>query len=98
MKLTDENLRGRTVIGSDGLAVGEIAALILDSTWRVTSLQVKLRKEVAERIGAERSMFHRGAMEIPTSMVQSVGDAVVLSMPVDGLRQMLPDAAAAPRA
>ena len=94
MRLSDENLRGRTVIASDGLAIGEIAALFLDSdAWRVESLQVKLRKNVADRLGADRSVFHAGVLEIPIRMVQSVGDAVVLSVAVDGLRQVLPRAA-----
>lgn len=43
--LSDENLLGRTVIAADGQAIGEIAALFLDSaTWRVESLQINLRK------------------------------------------------------
>jgi sporulation protein YlmC with PRC-barrel domain len=93
MRLSDENLRGRTVIASDGLAIGEIAVLFLDSdAWRVESLQVKLRKDIADRLGADRSMFHAGALEIPIRMVQSVGDAVVLSVAVDELRQVLPGA------
>jgi len=91
MRLSDANLRGRTVIASDGLAIGEIAALFVEGdSWRVESLQVKLRKEVADRLGADRGVFHAGALEIPTSMVQSAGDAVVLSVAVDELRQVLP--------
>ena len=93
MRLSDENLRGRTVIASDGLAIGEIDALFLDSdAWRVESLHVKLRKDVADRLGADRSMFHAGALEIPIRMIQSVGDAVVLSVVVDQLREVLPTA------
>jgi sporulation protein YlmC with PRC-barrel domain len=93
MRLSDENLHGRTVIASDGLAIGEIAVLFIDSdAWRVESLQVKLRKDVADRLGADRSIFRAGALEIPTSMIQSVGDAVVLSVAIDGLRQALPGA------
>lgn len=91
MRLSDDNLRGREVIASDGLAIGEIAVLFIDSdAWRVESLQVKLHKDVADRLGADRSMFHAGALEVPTGMIQSVGDAVVLSVPVDELRQVLP--------
>ncbi|MEJ7730694.1 MAG: PRC-barrel domain-containing protein [Polyangiaceae bacterium] len=93
MRLSDDNLRGRTVISSDGLAVGEISALFLDAeAWRVESLQVKLRGDIADRLGVDRSMFHAGAVEIPVGMVQSVGDAVVLSVRVDDLRQVLPGA------
>lgn len=97
MRLSDENLRGRTVIAADGLAVGEIGALFLDSeAWRVESLQVKLRSDIADRLGADRSMFHAGAIEIPIGMVQSVGDAVVLAVAVDDLRQVLPGASVRP--
>ena len=93
MRLSDDNLRGRTVIAADGFAIGEIAVLFLDSeAWRVESLQVKLRKDVADRLGAGRTMFHAGVVEIPISMVQSVGDAVVLSVPVEDLRRVLPGA------
>jgi len=78
MRLSDENLRGRTVIAADGQAIGEIAALFLDSdAWRVESLQIKLRNEVADQLGAPRGMFHAGILEMPTRMVQSVGDAVI---------------------
>ncbi len=97
MRLSDQNLHGRTVIASDGLAIGEIAALFLDSeSWRVESLQVKLFKEIADRLGATRTVFHAGAVEIPVSMIQSVGDAVVLAVAVDGLRQVLPGAGEQP--
>ena len=91
MRLSDENLRGRTVIAADGQAIGEIAAVFLDSdAWRVESLQVKLRNEVADQLGATRGMFHAGTLEMPIRMVQSVGDAVVLSVPAHELRQVLP--------
>jgi hypothetical protein len=61
MRLSDENLRGRTVIGADGRAVGEIAALFLDSdAWTVEELRVKLRKEIADELGASRTLFPPG--------------------------------------
>jgi len=84
MRLSDENLRGRTVIAADGQAVGEIAALFLDSeTWRVESLQINLRKEIAD------------LLELPVRLIQSVGDTsvgdtIVLSVPALALRKVLP--------
>lgn len=91
MRLSDENLRGRTVVAADGQAIGEVAALFLDSdAWRVESLHVKLRNEAADQLGAARSVFHAGTLEIPVRMVQSVGDAVVLSVVTNELRAVLP--------
>ncbi len=78
------------MIAADGQAIGEIAALFLDSdAWRVESLQIKLRNEVADQLGATRGMFHAGTLELPIRMVQSVGDAVVLSVAKNELRQVL---------
>ena len=92
MRLTDENLRGRTIIAADGQVVGVVTALFLDcEAWRVESLQAQLSKEIADQLGAARSLFHAGALEIPVRMIQSVGDTVVLSVPVDGLREVLPE-------
>jgi sporulation protein YlmC with PRC-barrel domain len=82
------------VVAADGVAIGELAALFLDaSAWQVESLRVKLRKDIADRLGTERTVFRAGALEIPIRLVQSVGDAVVLSVPVDGLRAVLPSSA-----
>ena len=82
------------MIAADGQAIGEVAALFLDSdAWRVESLQIKLRKEVADQLGATRGMFHAGTLELPVRMVQSVGDAIVLSVPALELRQVLPGVA-----
>jgi sporulation protein YlmC with PRC-barrel domain len=53
-------------------------------------MRVKLHKDVADRLGAGRGWFQAGAIEIPIRMVQSVGDAVVLAVDVDELRQVLP--------
>jgi sporulation protein YlmC with PRC-barrel domain len=91
MRLSDENLRGRAVVSADGQVVGEVAAIFLDSAaWRVESLHVKLKREIADRLGAARSMFRAGTVEIPIRIVQSVGDAIVLSVGVDGLKEVIP--------
>ena len=78
--------------------VAHDSAAVDNDSWRVESLQVKLHKDVSDRLGADRSMFHAGVVEIPTGMVQSVGDAAVLSVPIDELRHVLPreDASASP--
>ena len=80
MRISEEDLKGTTVIAADGQAIGRIVSLCLDSeTWRVDAVQVTLRRSTAERLGAAQSIFQRGAIEIPVRLIQSVGDAVVLS-------------------
>lgn len=99
MRLSDESLRGRTVIGADGLVLGAIKSISIDtSDWRIESISVELRKDVADRIGASRGMFHRGVIDVPVRLVQSVGDTVVLGAGVDALREarQAPESDAAP--
>ena len=94
MQISDEHFRGRTVIAADGQAVGEVAALFIDtSTWTIVSLAIKLSKTAAEQLGAARSLLHAATIELPVRIVQSVGDTVLLSVPTMGLRQTLPEAA-----
>jgi sporulation protein YlmC with PRC-barrel domain len=93
MQVSDEHFRGRTVIAADGQAIGEVAELLIDtSAWTITGLQIKLHKPVAEQIGAARGFLRAATLELPVHMVQSVGDAVILSVPTLELRQILPDA------
>jgi sporulation protein YlmC with PRC-barrel domain len=93
MQVSDDHFRGRAVIAADGRAIGEVAALLIDtSAWTIVALRVKLTKETAEQIGAARGILRAATLELPVRMVQSVGDAVLLSVPVPELRQILPDA------
>jgi sporulation protein YlmC with PRC-barrel domain len=94
MQISDEKLRGRTVVAADGQAIGEVAALFIDtSTWIISALQIKLSKTAADQLGAARGLLHAATIELPVRMVQSVGDAVLLSVPTLGLRQTVPEAA-----
>lgn len=90
MQVSDEHFRGRTVIAADGQDIGEVAALFIEtSTWLVVELQIKLSKTVSEQIGAARGLLRAATIELPVRMVQSVGDAVLLSVPTLELRQVL---------
>jgi sporulation protein YlmC with PRC-barrel domain len=88
MRLSDKSLRGRTVISADGNAIGTLVELFISSSdWRVESIRIELQKDIADRIGASRTLLHRGTIELPVSLIQSVGDAVVLSVEVAKLRE-----------
>lgn len=99
MRLSDESLRGKSVISADGKAIGSIAELFIDSAeWRVESIGIELRNDIADHIAANRTLFRRGTIELPVSFIQSVSDAVVLSVDVEKLREAhrLPTTAAVP--
>ena len=88
MRLSDKTLNGRAVISADGKVLGSISELFISSPdWRLESIRIELRKDIADRIGANRTVFHRGTIELPVSFIQSVGDAVVLTVDVEKLRE-----------
>ncbi len=94
MQVSDERLRGRTVIAADGQAIGEVSALLVDtSTWTIIALQIKLNKSAAEQIGAKGGLLRAATLDLPVRLVQSVADAVLLSVPTPELRPVLPGAA-----
>jgi sporulation protein YlmC with PRC-barrel domain len=93
MQVSDEQFRGRKVIAADGHEIGEVAALFIDtSTWTILALQVKLNKATSEQVGATRGLLRAAMLDLPVGKVQSVGDAVLLSIPTLELRQIVPDA------
>src|SRR5690348_17275712 len=93
MEISDVELRDRTVIGADGNAIGQVVALIVDAdAWSVKAIRIKLRGHVAEEVGVERSLFRASTVDVPVDHVQSVGDAVVLTVSAGGLRDEAPAA------
>lgn len=58
MRLSDKTLDGRTVISADGKVIGSISELFVStSEWRVESLRIELNKDIADSIGARRTIF-----------------------------------------
>lgn len=91
MQVSDEQVRGRTVVAADGQVVGEVTSLFLDtSTWNVGGLQIKLNKAVAEKLGISGSLLRAATLDLPIRLVKSVGDAVLLSVPTLELHEERP--------
>lgn len=92
MQISDENLRGLTVVAADGHAIGEVSAVFIEtSTWTIASIKIKLSKTAAEQLGASQSLLRAATIELPIRMIQSVGDTVLLSAPTSGLRHTVPE-------
>ena len=102
MLISDEHLRGKSVLGADGKAIGEVVGITLDSEgWQIASLQVRLRRGIGDHLGMPHKRFSSPEIDIPRQALQSVGDAVILSISVDSLRELAgvhaePEAEAAP--
>ena len=81
------------MISADGQAIGEVAAVFIDTaTWTIVALQVKLSKAAAEQLGVSHGLLRAATIDLSVRMVQSVGDAVLLSVPTLELRNTLPQA------
>lgn len=89
MRITDDNLHGRVVLTADGLAIGELNRLFFHGEqFSIDAIEIKVRKETADRLGLKHSTFHPATLEIPAGFIQSVGDAVILSAKLDDLRSL----------
>ncbi len=87
MGMTDVELRDRTVIAADGNAIGQVAAIVVDpDSWSVKAVRIRLRREVAEQLGIGHSLFRASTIDVGVDHVQSVGDALVLTVSAGGLR------------
>lgn len=87
MRIPDDSLRGRVVLSADGVEIGVVGGVIFETaSWKVEALEVKIRAEVAERIGAGRKMFRATTINIPIDQVHSVRDAVILTIALGELR------------
>ena len=96
--LFEETVRGRKVVAADGQIVGEVADLMVNyATWQVESVRVKLINQIADDLGVSRSMIRAATIDLPVHVIQSVGDAVLLSVPTGKLRATIngPNKAAA---
>lgn len=92
----DDELRGRTVIDGSGRAIGSIDGVLLDSqSWRVEAFRVKLRRGAADLVGAAHRAFQAAVIEVPITLVHAAGDAVILNVSTNALREL--QAAVSPR-
>lgn len=86
----EEEVRGRTVVDATGRAVGDVLALFVDTgelpeRLTVDAIRVRLRNEVADELGVARGAFHHATLDVPARVLQAIGDAVVLQVPIQSL-------------
>ncbi|NRD62281.1 PRC-barrel domain containing protein [Corallococcus exiguus] len=98
MQFAESVTQGRMVVTAGGQALGNVETLSIDSeTWKIDTIQVKLTSEASEQFGVYWNYFHAGRIYVPTRLVHSVSDTVLLSVSIDELREVLSqDSASAP--
>jgi len=84
------DLRGKRVIGVKGYAVGEVEALDLEpSNWQITGLQVSVTKDAAKELGFNKTYLRKVVIAIPTDIVSSVGNMIILNESINDLKTLL---------
>jgi sporulation protein YlmC with PRC-barrel domain len=92
--MTDDALHGRTVLSADGHAVGELSHLLIDhGKLELAGMEVKVRRNVAERLHLPHSFLKPPTLTIPAENVHSIGDVVILEVGLESLAAREPSRA-----
>lgn len=82
-----KDLIGKTVSNADGLLIGELQDVILDTdTWTISDIQVKIEKQTAKELGMKTPFFGSLLVLLDVVYIKSVSDQVILGMGRDELK------------
>ena len=72
-------LQGRTILDKGGREIGELAEIEIDvDDWRVTSIEIRVHKDVLEDMGMKRPVFGTKNIKVPISQISRTSDAILL--------------------
>jgi sporulation protein YlmC with PRC-barrel domain len=100
--LSSEALKGKKVVGSGGLMIGETEGFLIDlKSWKVAHLQIGLTDEVAKLLGQKTTPFGIGkvgitskvgikkaSLSMPVDNVDQVGDIIIVKSGIKELQAM----------
>jgi sporulation protein YlmC with PRC-barrel domain len=85
----ETELKGRTVIDSAGAVVGSIDDVLVDGvSWRVDAFRVRLRRDAADQVGVRPRLFRDATVVVPVGLVHAAGDAIILNVAIESLREL----------
>lgn len=88
MKISDRELIGRAVIAADGRVIGKVSGITIDTDGpTLGTLEIELRKPLEDELGVEHHMLRASKIEVSFGEIQSIGETVVLAVPVEALRK-----------
>jgi len=77
--LGSSQLTGKMVVSQDGADVGEVQGLDVNvETWKVETLEIKLERDVLEKLNLKKPIFGTQSVRISTDRISGVSDTVVL--------------------
>lgn len=71
---------GKTVTTSEGRMIGTVEETLIDATWSVTDLQIKVDKAVAKEMSLKRPFIGSLLVLVETSRVKAVTDQVLIDI------------------
>lgn len=80
-----DELESKEVLSSDGNLVGKLADFTLEEDWRMEGMEVKIDKDAADELGAEKPLLSSPKMKIALTHVKAVSDKIVLDEPLEEL-------------
>ena len=85
--LTFNSIEKKAVMTTDGKVIGSmVGCMVDDANWSVNVLSVELTKEISEFLGTKGSMLKSPIVGVKPSQIGTVGDAVMLNVPLGDLK------------
>ncbi len=84
-----EELKTKEVLSKDGTYVGSVDGVIINSSWDVKSLALKIDKDVSEDVGQPKPLLFSHKMDIGIEHIDKLGDKVLLKDMLSDLQHYL---------
>jgi sporulation protein YlmC with PRC-barrel domain len=88
---TGGHLVYKRVVSNNGKEIGVIESLYFepDANWRVSFLEVEVEKEAFQDMKLKKTVFKKRTVRLPTSLIGTVGDLVMLNTSEEELGRIL---------
>jgi sporulation protein YlmC with PRC-barrel domain len=88
---TAGDLVNKRVVSNNGREVGVTESLYLEpeAAWRVAYLEVEVEKEAFNEMKLKKGVFKKREVKLPTSLVGTVGDLIMLNTSEEELGRIL---------
>lgn len=71
---------GKTVATGEGHVIGEVKEVLVDTSWDVTDLQIKVEKSAAKMMGMKTPLLGSLLVLVETTHIRAVTDQVVIDI------------------